>query len=386
MPKRPGGSSATRRLWAKLRELGYVTSPEFTINPWGLTGAFAVLMAWSLAVFLLRSAERDRLTILFAIVLLAEGAVLITAGVGYVKLLNLSGPLDNWWSHHTADCLMLLVYPLFLAHALPQRFLRVLRQPAAVPILAVVAIAVWSTRFFTDFWLIAVLLPVMFAMAFLLALHAISLARTRLARRRAILFAIAFGLRDLSWGLVYTVAFIGVRRADPLTEQVFDQVYAGSTLIYIPIVAYGIFSVRLLNIRLQVRKSVQRGTLAALFVALFFLISEGTASLLSERFGNVVGLLGATVVVFLVSPLHRLTEWLSGQMVPVKESSEYEAYRKLQLYAVAVEDALAHGEIGPAQRSLLDRLRESLAVSTEDARQIEGDLGVAAFAENSAPH
>ena len=373
-----------RRLQAKLSEFDYVMSPEFTINPWGLTGAFAVLMAWSLAVFLFRSAERDRLTVLFAIVLLVEGAVLITASVGFVKLLNLSGPLDNWWSHHTADCLMLLVYPLFLAHALPQRFLRVLRRPAAVPILTVVATAVWATRFFTDFWLIAVLLPVMFALAFLLAVHAIFLARTKLARRRAILFAIAFGLRDVSWGLIYTMAFVGLRRADPLTELIFDQVYAGSTLIYIPIVAYGIFSVRLLNIQLQVRKSVQRGTLAAVFVALFFLISEGAASLLSERFGTVVGLLGATLVVFLVSPLHRLIDWLSGQVVPVNEGSEYEAYRKLQLYAVAVEDALAYGNIGPAQRSLLERLRESLAISAEDARRIEGDLGVQGFVKQSA--
>ena len=59
---------------------------EFTINPWGLTGLFAVLMAWSLAVFLLRSAERDRLTVLFAIVLLVEGAVLITSSSGISDL------------------------------------------------------------------------------------------------------------------------------------------------------------------------------------------------------------------------------------------------------------------------------------------------------------
>ena len=56
---------------------------EFTINPWELTGTFAILMAWSLAVFLLRAAERDRLTVLFAIVLLVEGAVLFTSSWGF---------------------------------------------------------------------------------------------------------------------------------------------------------------------------------------------------------------------------------------------------------------------------------------------------------------
>jgi hypothetical protein len=66
---------------------------EFTINPWGLTGALAILTAWSLAVFLLRSAARDRLTVLFAIVLFVEGAVLFTSSSGIAMLLNLSVPV-----------------------------------------------------------------------------------------------------------------------------------------------------------------------------------------------------------------------------------------------------------------------------------------------------
>ncbi len=44
------------------------------------------------------------------------------------------------------------------------------------------------------------------------------------------------------------------------------------------------------------------------------------------------------------------------------------------MYAAAVEDALTYGEIGPARRSLLDRIRESLGVSPDDAGRIESDL------------
>ena len=353
-------------------------SAEFTINPWGFTSAFAVLMAWSLAVFLLRSAERDRLTVLFAVVLLVEGAVLITAAAGLVTLLNLSVTRDYYLAHHAADCLMLLVYPLFIAQALPQSFLKPLRHPGAIPVLLAVAALVWAADIVTDFeyWIIAGALGLMFATAFALAVHAVVVARTKLARRRATLFAIAFGLRDVVWGFVYVTGFFGLFRETELQDLVRNQFYAGSTLLYIPIVAYGILSARLLDIKVHVRRGVQRGTLAAVFVALFFLISESAASLLSERFGTVVGLLGATLVVFLVAPLHRLTEWLSGHVVPANEGSEYETYRKLQMYAVAVEDALAFGEIGPAQRTLLDRLRESLEISFEDAGRIEADLGL----------
>ncbi len=350
---------------------------QFTINPWGFTGAFAVLVAWSLAFFLLRSANRDRLTVLFAIVLLIEGAVLITAGAGLVMLLNLQVPQSYWLAHHTADCLMLIAYPLFLAYALPQKYLRVLRRPTALPVLAIIAGIAWVADFVVDFWLIAAVLSIMFLVAFGLALHAVFLARTSLARRRAIMFAIAFGIRDLCWGFIYGTGVLGLFRDELGRSEMFlSQIYAGSTLLYIPIVAYGILSVRLLNIQFQVRRSVQKGTLAAVFVALFFLISEGSASFLSERFGSVAGLLGATLVVFLVSPLHRLSEWFSGHVVHVEEGQEYRSYRKLQMYAAAVEDSLAHGDIGPAQRSLLDRLCESLGVSSADARRIESDLGL----------
>jgi hypothetical protein len=350
---------------------------EFTINPWGLTGALAILMAWSLAVFLLRLGERDRLTVLFAMVLLVEGAVLFTSSSGIALLLNLRVP--DWWymvAHHTADCLMLIVYPLFIAHALPQRILRVLHNRRSIAVLAVFAAGIWAADLVTDFWIIAAALAGMFAIAFALAVHAIFIAQTELARRRAKLFAIAFGLRDVVWGIVYASGVFGLLRETEAENLFRMQIYAGSTLLYIPIVAYGILSVRLLNIQVKVRQGVQRGTLAAAFVAIFFLISEGSASILSERFGTVAGLLGATLIVFLVSPLHRLTEWLSGHVVRVDERSEYRAYRKLQMYAAAVEDALAYGEVGPAQRTLLDRLRESLEMSPEDALRIESDLGL----------
>ena len=348
---------------------------DFTINPWGLTGAFAILLAWSLAVFLLRSADRDRQTVLFALVLLVEGAVLITAGAGLVTLLNLQVTQDYYIPHHIADCVLLVVYPLFLAYALPQRPLRFLRRPAAVVVLAIIAIVIGVADFVIEFWIIAAALAVMFWIAFGFAVHAVFVARTSLARRRALLFAIAFGLRDVCWGLVYATGVFDFWRGTDLQVLVLGQIYAGSTLLYVPIVAYGILSVRLLDIKIEIRRSVKHGTLAAAFVALFFLISEGAASMLSERFGTVAGLLGATLIVFLLSPLHRLSEWFSGQVVPASEGGEYQAFRKLQMYAVAVEDALTYGDIGPARRSLLDRLRESLEVSLDDARRIEADLG-----------
>ena len=351
---------------------------EFAISPWGFTGLFAVLTAWSLALFLRRSAVQDRVTRLFASVLVVEGLVLITAAAGLVMLFDLDVSQNYYWAHHVADCVMFVLYPVFLAHALPQRFLAPLRSRWAIPVLTVIVTPALVLPAFSDFWLIALMLGAMFTSAFLLALHAVFLARTSLGRRRAKLFALAFGIRDVAWGIVYTAGFFGWLRSTDAIIMARQQLYVGSTLIYLPIVAYGILSVKLLDIQLELRRGVQRGWLAAAFVALFFLISEGSASLLSEQFGSAAGLLGATLIVFLLSPLHRVTKWLSRQIVPVDESAEYRAYRKLQMYAAAIEDALSHGEIGPAQRRLLDRLRDSLEMSAFDAKRVEADLlGVA---------
>ena len=135
---------------------------DITINPWGLTGVFAVLMAWSLAIFLLRSADRDRVTILFALVLLVEGVVLLTARAGLVTLLDLEVELSYYLPHHVADCVMLVVYPLFLAHVLPQQVFRYLRHPSAVFVLSLIAIAVGVLDYVIDFWLIAAALSMMF--------------------------------------------------------------------------------------------------------------------------------------------------------------------------------------------------------------------------------
>ncbi len=348
---------------------------DFTVNPWGFTGALAVLTAWSLALFLHRSAVRDRVTRLFFAVLVVEGLVLVTASAGLVMLFELDVSWSYYSAHHIADGAMFVLYPVFLAHALPQRFLKPLRSRVAIPVLCVIVAPALALPAFSDFWLMYLMLGVMFLSAFALAVHAVFVARTTLARRRALLFATAFGIRDVAWGFVYTTAFLGWFRADGGGAILaVEQLYAGSTLVHLPLATYGILSVPLINIQVEVRRGVERGTLAAAFVALFFLISEGSASFLSDQFGSVAGLLGATLIVFLLSPLHRATEWLSDRVVTVDESAEYKVYRKLQMYAAAVEDALSHGEIGVSQRGLLDRLRESLEVSEIDARRIEADL------------
>ncbi|MDP6536012.1 MAG: hypothetical protein QGG02_06735 [Gammaproteobacteria bacterium] len=159
-------------------------------------------------------------------------------------------------------------------------------------------------------------------------------------------------------------------------EAISSILYAGSTLIYIPLVTYGALKLQLFDVDIRLKTTIRRSTLAAMFVALFFLVSEGANYFLSSMLGDVLGIVVAALLVFFLAPLSRWAEWVSTSLLSKNmQTSEYESYRKFQMYSTAVEETLALGEIGPSQEALLARLRESLNISNEDALKLREELG-----------
>jgi hypothetical protein len=152
-------------------------------------------------------------------------------------------------------------------------------------------------------------------------------------------------------------------------------IYAFGTLFAVPLVAYGILRTHLFDIDLRVRWTIKQSTLAAAFVAIMFLISEGADRLLSAELGNFAGLLAAALVVFFLAPLQRFAERVASVAMPNTENTpEYAAYRKMQVYESALADALLEGGISEKERSLLNTLRETLGISATDAASLENDL------------
>ena len=102
---------------------------------------------------------------------------------------------------------------------------------------------------------------------------------------------------------------------------------------------------------------------------------EGADRLLSAELGNFAGLLAAAIVVFFLAPLQHLAERVAGVAMPKTQNTpEYAAFRKMQVYEAAVAEAQQGGGISQKERALLDRLRDSLEVSTSDAEAIEVQL------------
>ena len=59
------------------------------------------------------------------------------------------------------------------------------------------------------------------------------------------------------------------------------------------------------------------------------------------------------------------------------DTSEYESFRKLQVYETAVQAALEDGHISTRQRRVLDSMIKSMSVDVKVAEQLENDARAA---------
>ena len=88
------------------------------------------------------------------------------------------------------------------------------------------------------------------------------------------------------------------------------------------------------------------------------------------------------VVVFFLAPLQRFAETVASVAMPNTENTpEYAAHRKMQVYEAAVAEAQLEGGISDKERSLLNRLRDSLDISSTDAETTERELQLAGVSQ-----
>jgi len=198
------------------------------------------------------------------------------------------------------------------------------------------------------------------------------------ARKRARIFAIAFGFRDACWGSIYGAMIWYLSNGE--YARVFEEVppwffvYALGTFVAVPLIAYGILRAQLFDIDLRIRWTIKQSTLAAAVVAIVYAVSEGASRLLSSELGNVAGLFAAAAVVFFLAPLQRFAERVASAAMPnTHNTAEYAAFRKLQVYEAAVAEALPGG-MSDKERAILRRLQQSLGISAGDATAIEDAL------------
>ncbi|HLE97159.1 MAG TPA: hypothetical protein VI997_07305 [Candidatus Thermoplasmatota archaeon] len=299
-----------------------------------------------------------------------------------------------------------VAYPAFLA-TLESPLVRPLKRRGVAPALALVglSLAAWSVADPAPYWLpqgtiveagrafVAVFVLFTIDAAFGLVVAYSSWRRApqgTLLRRRASAYLAAFGLRDALFATFlvpfFVSLFLGIEPAD-FGERIraaplggvwmawLNNVTGVATLCFVALMAYGALRTRLLDLDFRIKVTIRQSTLAAAFIAVFFVVEQLAASFLSTRVGTALGIVAAGALVFALAPLQRIAQRVADAAMPgVKAPGDMTGAERHALYRDQVHTAWADGTLTKDERVLLERLRERLGIASDEANRIEREV------------
>ncbi len=361
------------------------------ISEW--LGIPAALVAWTFALYVLIVAPPTRGARYLIAMLVIDGIAVISSydNWQYVDRFLDSLSLGRIWGniHQASDWALIAVYLPFLGLTLESKLVKPLKNAvfrnivmyAGLGIALAMFVLPESVRehFRVPFY---VVICVVLTYGFIAAIHTWATATSEAKRQRAKAFTVAFGIRDVLWTItfamnaLYYYGIIGEGYSDDTTFMpVFVPfAYAAALILYVPLVAYGVLRVQLFDVDLRIKRTLKRSTIAAAFVATFFIVSELAGEFLSSQLGTVLGIVVTGGLIFFLDPIQRAAERLSNAAMPnTVQTPEYENYRKLQVYESALQAALEDGHISARQRRVLNSMIESMAIDANVAERLESD-------------
>lgn len=367
------------------------------VNPYAAVGYAGMLAAWAMAALVLFATPTTRQARILPTLLLIEG---FSAAGGFGMMWSTTSATDAYaWQiiGFTSGVFGAGIYLLFVS-TLDTPLARVLRPRPIQALVMLVAFGASLAMVLFPHRLVATVIPVWWApweavpgpawngifmaigVVSLYALAATIDARRRTppgsdARQRATLYMIAFGARDLLYGVLYFTGPLWFQRVQPWSDITVIGLLPGTAVLFSVLLGYGVLRAQLFDIDVRVRWGVRRGTLAGAFVAVFFIVGTMAENFLSSTYGFLVGGAAAGLLLFAISPLQRLAERVADVTVPASRTTpEYLAFRKLEVYKAAVESAHETGGMTEKERASLHRLREKLGLHAGDADAVEADV------------
>ncbi|MBI4392320.1 MAG: hypothetical protein HY556_00785 [Euryarchaeota archaeon] len=176
----------------------------------------------------------------------------------------------------------------------------------------------------------------------------------------------------------------GILRA--LTDALPSYFYFGVANLVLPLVAtYALLRHNLFGLDFRVRWAISKSTIAAVFIAVFFVASEAAQQFFGEAFqSNYVGILAAGALVFAIAPLSRLADRLAEKAVPVAagtgpvEASASDT-RGADAYRHAVRLALRDRRLTPGEEVALAHVAQGLGLTPVEAirlrHEVEAETG-----------
>lgn len=146
-------------------------------------------------------------------------------------------------------------------------------------------------------------------------------------------------------------------------------------------VGYALLRMRLFDLDLKIKWTLRRGTVAAVFLAVFFVVAQIAQNVLTDSQGLVVGGVAAGLMLFAIHPLQRAAERVADAALPgVKDTPEFRASRKHEVYRSALRLAFADRALSREEERHLADLATELDIAAADAfrlrEDVERELGV----------
>lgn len=148
-----------------------------------------------------------------------------------------------------------------------------------------------------------------------------------------------------------------------------DGVFA---LVLAALVAYAMLRHQLFDLDVKVKWTISKGTVAAIFLAVFFVVANVAQNVLGQRMGLVLGGAASGMLFFALAPLQRVAERIADTALPgVKSPGDMTPEDRRQAYREAARQAWSDGAMSRDERAMLDRLRETLRLPEAEAHRIE---------------
>ncbi len=356
-------------------------------------GIPAALVAWAFALYVLVVAPPTRGARFLMAMLVIDGVAVISSYSNWAYVDQFLGSMrlgELWGSiHQASDWALIAVYLPFLGLTLESTLVRPLKNVVFRNLVMYVGLGIALAMFVLPLEIrehfrvpFYVVICIVLTYGFIAAIHTWATATSEAKRERAKAFTLAFGIRDVLWtftfalNALYYYGVFGDGFSDDVSAlpAIVPFAYAAALILYVPLVAYGVLRVQLFDVDLRLKRTLKRSTIAAAFVATFFVVSELAGEFLSSQLGTVLGIVVTGGLVFFLDPIQRAAERLSNAAMPnTVQTPEYENYRKLQVYESALQAALEDGHISQRQRRVLDSMVTTMGIDAKLAQQLEND-------------
>lgn len=179
------------------------------------------------------------------------------------------------------------------------------------------------------------------------------------AGRDVVLVLAAFGVLTLA-----------VEAVDLLLYQVLVPVARFACL---GVLTYAIVRQQLFDLDMRLKVTLSRSTMAAMFLAVFFVVAQLAQNFLSATYGWSLGGVAAGLLLFAITPIQKAAERLSDKAMPRVRPRDpaYVLSKKRDAYRHVYEAAWSDGRLTSKDARLLAEFKVALGLADEEYAAIE---------------